>query len=259
MALADLHRSLAVGGVARIGLFGGDREHDGFVGDDFAGRSFSLWPEPLLRDVLVGAGFAVEALERPDPGVPPDEVPYLQVRVRAERTLADTVGPGMRLLLVGLNPSLHAADSGVGFSGPNNRGWPALLASGLATTDRDPVALLRDHRIGMTDLVKRATPRASELSAEEYRAGTDRLERLCAWLRPAAVCVLGLGGWRAAIDRRATAGEQHRGLGGRPVWVMPNPSGLNAHVDVADLAEHLRAAAELADGYRGDSIPGDET
>lgn len=257
MALWDLHRSLGVGGLAHLGLFGGDREHEGFDADDFAGRSFSSWPEPLLHDALVGAGFAVEALQSPDRDASPDEVPYLLARVRRERTLADTVGPRMRLLLVGLNPSLHAADSGVGFSGPTNRGWPALLASGLATTDRDPVALLRDHGIGMTDLVKRTTARASELSGDEYREGLERLDRLSAWLQPSAVCIIGLGGWRAAVDRRAAAGEQHHTVGGRPVWVMPNPSGLNAHVGVADLADHLLSAAGLADRYGGDSIRGD--
>jgi len=250
MALWDLHRALAVGGVAHLGLFGGDREHEGFDADEFAGRSFSLWPEPLLRDVLAGAGFDLLSLEAPDADRG-DEVPYLLARLRRERTLADTVGPGMRLLLVGLNPSLHAADRGVGFSGPSNRGWPALLAAGLATVGRDPVALLVDHGIGMTDLVKRATARASELSDEEYREGLGRLERLCAWLQPAAVCMVGLGGWRAAVDRRATAGEQERTLGGRPVWVMPNTSGLNAHAGLDDLAGHLRAAAALADRYGG--------
>ncbi len=174
-------------------------------------------------------------------------MPRLDVRMRRARTLADTVGPHMHLLIVGLNPSLHAADSGIGFSGPSNRGWPALMASGLATTDRDPLALWRDHRIGMTDLVKRATARASELSAADYRTGLVRLERLCAWLRPRAVCIVGLTGWRAAVDRRAQVGRQPRRLGGRPVWVMPNPSGLNTHASLAELVENLQAASSLAE------------
>ncbi len=247
MALWDLHRCLAPGGVAHLGLFGGDREHDGFDADEFSGRSFSLWPMQLLNDVLVGAGLTVTSIDEPGRDNHRDEVPYLLVRLRRERSLADTVGPGMRLLLVGLNPSLHAADSGVGFSGPSNRGWPALLASGLATEARDPLALLRRHRIGMTDLVKRPTARASELDRTEYAEGLQRLDRLCAWLEPAAVCVIGLTGWRAAVDRRAAPGVQDRTLGGRPVWLMPNPSGLNAHVNVDDLADHLLRAADLAD------------
>ena len=149
----------------------------------------------------------------------------------------------MDLLLVGLNPSLYAADHGVGFARPGNRAWPALLASGIATVDRDPIALLR-RGVGMTDLVKRATPQAKELTRAEYVAGLDRLEALCGWLRPRTVCVVGLTGWRAATgDGAARAGWQQRELGSRPVYLMPNPSGANAHVTVDDLARHLRIAA----------------
>jgi TDG/mug DNA glycosylase family protein len=244
LALWDLHRCLRVGGRASLGLFAGDEDHAGFDADPFAGRAFSRWPPELLAHVLAGAGFSVLDLAVGDE---PD-VPSLRATVRAERTLADVVGPDMRLLLVGLNPSVYAADAGVGFARPGNRAWPALLSSGLATVDRDPLHLLREHRIGMTDLVKRATARADELSPEEFRDGLGRLDALCAWLRPGAVCVIGVTGWRAASgDRRARLGPQERTVGGRPVYVMPNPSGLNAHTDVADLAHHLRTAAALAD------------
>jgi TDG/mug DNA glycosylase family protein len=158
------------------------------------------------------------------------------------RTLADCVAPGMRLLVCGLNPSLYAADAGVGFARPGNRFWPALLAAGLATVDRDPLALLTGARIGMTDIVKRATVAAAELVAAEYAHGVARLERLVAWLQPGAVCFLGFDGWRKAVDRTARAGWQVARLGGRPAYVMPNPSGLNAHTNVAALAAHLTAA-----------------
>jgi TDG/mug DNA glycosylase family protein len=100
----------------------------------------------------------------------------------------------------------------------------------------------------MTDLVKRATVAAAELTADEYRAGLERVRRLVAWLRPGAVCFIGLAGWRAAVDRRAVAGVQPADLGGVPVYVMPSTSGLNARVPAAELADHLRAAARLADG-----------
>ena len=143
----------------------------------------------------------------------------------------------------------HRADRGFGDGLPK--------AQGLATVDRDPVHLLGHHGIGMTDLVKRATAKAAELRPEEYRDGLARLERLCAWLQPAAVCVIGLTGWRHAVDRRAVAGEQPGTLGGRPVWLMPNPSGLNAHVTVGDLAGHLRAAASLADTALAGTAPSD--
>ncbi len=154
----------------------------------------------------------------------------------------------MRLLVCGLNPSLHAVEAGVGFVSPSNRFWPAAVAAGLVTRDRDPRHALEAHGIGMTDLVARATPRAAGLTAEEYRAGLARLERLCRRLQPRAVCFVGLAGWRAAVDRAARPGPQERAVGGRPAYVMPSTSGANAATSLADLVEHLRAAAALADG-----------
>ena len=242
MALWDLHRCVQVGGLVRLVLFSGDADHARYGDDDFPGRWFSHWPETLLADVLEGAGFDVERFVV----APRGNDDHLEVWMRRARTLADTVGPDMRLLLVGLNPSLVAADAGVGFHRNGNRAWPALRAAGLASMDRDARHLLVHDGIGMTDLVKRASPRADELTRDEFRHGLERLDRLCAWLRPAAVCVLGLTGWRAAVDRHASIGQQDRHLGGRPVYLMPNPSGVNAHVSLDDLAEHLRAAASLA-------------
>ena len=98
------------------------------------------------------------------------------LEIQRLRTLPDTVGPEMALLVAGLNPSLHAADMGVGFGRPGNRFWPAALAAGLVSVDRDPMSALDDHGVGMTDLVKRATRRADELLTEEYQAGLTRLE-----------------------------------------------------------------------------------
>lgn len=103
------------------------------------------------------------------------------------------------------------------------------------TAGRDPGAALRDHGIGMTDLVKRATPRAADLSTAEIREGTARVERLVRWLRPRAVCFVGL------------AGVQPGGFGGVPAYVMPSTSGLNARSRPADFTRHLRAATALAD------------
>ena len=85
---------------------------------------------------------------------------WIDVDATRARTLPDTVGPGMRLLLVGLNPSEYAADAGAGFARPGNRFWPAALAAGLVTRTHDPFHALRVDGVGMTDLVKRATPRA---------------------------------------------------------------------------------------------------
>lgn len=240
LALADLHRALRTDAPVELTFFGGDLEgRHVFPDDDFPGRWFSTWSAERLQDVVMGAGFDLDELAVEQRR---DEIGYT-VRARRARTLPDTVGPNMRLLVCGLNPSVRAADAGVGFVTPGNRFWPAALAAGVVTRDREPRHALLADGVGMTDLVKRATPRADALTRTEYRAGVDRLDRLCAWLRPAAVCVVGLAGWRAAVDRGAAPGWQERTLGGRPVYVMPSTSGLNAATPVVALVEHLRAAA----------------
>jgi TDG/mug DNA glycosylase family protein len=239
LALHDLHRSLAPGTPLDLQVQGGDYEGRALPGDTLGGRYFAGWSAARLHDVLVGAGFVVDHVE-----VDGD---VTRARATTTVTLADTVGPGMRLLVCGLNPSVYSAERGVGFARPGNRFWPAALAAGLVSKARDSRAALVDHRIGMTDLCKRATVASAELTRDEYRDGAARVERLVAWLRPDAVCFVGLEGWRAAIDRRATPGEQPRPFGGRPAYLMPSTSGLNAHSRPADLADHLRRATALAD------------
>lgn len=244
LALADLHRSLRVDALVELVMFGGDLEHGELPGDRFAGRRFSLWPTELLRTVVEGAGFElVDLIEVA--GERTGET-TLRVRMRRRRTLPDYVAADMRLLLVGLNPSVYSADRGVGFARPGNRFWPAALASGVVTRDRDPVHALTQHGIGMTDLAKRATARADELDPAEYRAGFEHVARLVAWLRPRAVCVIGLSGWRVVTHRAASAGVQPELLEGVPVYVMPNTSGLNAHASLRDLTDHLVTANAVA-------------
>lgn len=241
LALWDLHRVLSVGAPFELQVLAGRYEGDELEGDEVGGRFFAGWDVPELLDVVAGAGFDV------DEGSVVVDDDELRLRAVRARTLADTVGPGMRLLVCGLNPSLYAADAGVGFARPGNRFWPAALAAGVVTRDRDPLHALRVDGVGMTDQVKRATRAADELTAAEYRSGLDRLDRLVGWLRPGAVCVVGLAGWRAAVGRKAVAGPQPGSLGGRPVYVLPSTSGLNARTPLDDLVTHLRAAAELAD------------
>ncbi len=224
LALAEQHRAMRVGTVLTLDLRWDDRGGE--------------WQPERLRDIVAGAGFAVEEVELGDLS--------LRVWARRERTLPDIVGPAMRVLVCGLNPSLYAADAGVGYARPGNRFWPAARAAGLVERDRDPVDALDRHGIGMTDLVKRATTGARELTAAEYRAGAERVERLVRWLRPGVVCFVGLTGWRAAVDPHAVAGEQAGGFGGLPAYVMPSTSGANAHARPRDLADHLRAAAALS-------------
>ena len=237
LALADLHRALDVGAPLDLQVLLGDYEGDRLAQDDVGGRFFASWTPPRLGDVLVGAGFGGVDIETDDDVV--------RARAVRARTLPDFVGAQMRLLVVGLNPSLFAADAGVGFARPGNRFWPAARAAGLVTGDRDPLAALCDHGVGMSDIVKRATRSADDIDRSEYATGMARLERLVGWLRPAAVCFVGLSGWRAAVDRLAGVGPQPQGFGGRPVYVMPSTSGANAHAQLPELTAHLRAALAL--------------
>ena len=244
MALADVRRVLTVGGRFSLRMFAGD-DHETVSsadsGDDLPGRLFSWWTPDRLRDVVESAAFTIEHLEVDERA---DGHHRLTIEAVATRALPDHVGPGMRLLICGANPSLHSADAGVGYVSPSNRFWPAMAQAGLARRDRDPRDLLRHGHIGMTDFVSRPTPRAAELADDEYTDGLDRLARLCRWLQPRAVAIVGLAGWRAAVHRKAVAGWQPTGIGDVPVYVVPSTSGLNAHMRVADLAAHFTAAAD---------------
>jgi TDG/mug DNA glycosylase family protein len=249
MALGDVHRMLRVGGRLELTMFATvddapttEAVSDPASGDDLPGRLFTWWQVSHLRTVVEAAGFAIDRLHLVAPRTDGDH-PRIELTATARRALPDHVGAGMRLLCCGLNPSLHAADAGVGYVTGNNRFWTAMVQAGLTTADRDPIRMLHDDRIGMTDLVKRATPRADELSAAEYRAGVQRLEALCTWLRPQALAVVGLAGWRAGADRKAVVGWQPAPLGPTPVYVLPSTSGLNAGTSLAQLVEHLRTAA----------------
>jgi TDG/mug DNA glycosylase family protein len=237
LALARLHWALAVGAPLALSVVAGDREGD-WPDDDFPGRFYAYWRPEGLAALLTGAGFDVGRVEVEDV--------HVWAEARRARTLPDTVAPGLRALVCGLNPSLVAADAGYGYAGPTNRFWRAALASGLVTRPRDPLGCAVHDRVGMTDMVKRATPNAAALSPEEYRAGAERVRRLVEWLQPGLVLFVGLAGWRAAVDRHATAGLQPAPFGGAPAYVMPSTSGLNAHSRPADLAAHIADALAAA-------------
>lgn len=167
----------------------------------------------------------------------------------------DLVGEGVRLLFVGINPGLWTAAVQTHFAHPGNRFYPALLAAGIIERPIDPAAGMTEadrayfvgRGLGITNLVRRATARADELSADELRAGGARLvEHVTRW-QPAVVAVAGITAYRAAFGaRHATAGRQPEPLSGAELWVVPNPSGLNAHETVPTLAAAYRAAAEAA-------------
>jgi double-stranded uracil-DNA glycosylase len=247
LALAQLHWAMEVGAPLTISGIAGVGEGP-LPTDDFPGRCFTLWSPDELAALLTGAGFDVDSVEVEGERVWAD--------ARRARTLPDTVGAGMRVLVCGLNPSVVAADAGYGFAGPSNRFWRAAVAAGLVTHPRDPVACLLHDRVGMTDLVKRATPNAGLLTAAEYRAGAERVHRLVEWLRPGLVLFVGLAGWRAAVDTKAAAGLQPDPFAGVPAYVMPSTSGLNAHSRPADLAAHMAdALAAMPPDKRGAVAP----
>jgi double-stranded uracil-DNA glycosylase len=239
VALAQLQRALAVGAPLEMTVRAGTTEGP-LPDDDFPGRFFAGWQAGDLADVVAGAGFDLSPIGA--------EGEWLTVRARAARTLPDFVGPGMRVLVCGLNPSVVAADAGYGYAGATNRFWRAAVASGLVAADRArrPLAALAGDRVGMTDLVKRATPRASELTGADYRTGCARVGRLVAWLAPEVVLFVGLAGWRAAVDRDAHPGWQPAapGFGGVATYVMPSTSGLNAATSLDALVSHMRAALD---------------
>jgi len=161
----------------------------------------------------------------------------------------------VRLLLAGINPGLWTAAAQAHFAKPGNRFWPALHRAGITPRLVDPRAgmpdadreALLDAGIGITNLVPVATARADELSADELRAGAAGLVRLVERVRPAVVAILGLTAFRQAFGRpRALAGHQADGLAGAELWVLPNPSGLNAHETTDSLAAAYAEAARAA-------------
>jgi TDG/mug DNA glycosylase family protein len=164
------------------------------------------------------------------------------------RTIPDVIGPGLRVLFCGINPSLYSAAVGHHFARPGNRFWPALRAAGFTERRLSPFedGTLRERGYGLTNLVRRATATADELTAAELAAGARALVRKVRRYRPAAVAFLGVTAYRTAFScPRAALGRQPEALAGAVVWVLPNPSGLNAHYQLADLARlyaELRAA-----------------
>ena len=171
------------------------------------------------------------------------------------RSIPDLVGPGLRLLFVGINPGLWTAATQTPFAHPGNRFYPALVAAGILPELPDFVnGFSEDYRatfmargLGISNLVNRATARADELSRDELRAGADRLRLNVAVWRPRVVAVVGITAYRDAFALpKAVQGKQDETLEGAELWVLPNPSGLNAHDTVATLAEAYAAPARAA-------------
>jgi TDG/mug DNA glycosylase family protein len=173
-----------------------------------------------------------------------------QIQAAYGRTVPDVIAPGLKVLFCGINPGLYSGAVGHHFARPGNRFWKALHLAGFtprllsAFEERELLA----WGCGITNLVGRATAVASEIPRAELIAGVGVLEAKAQQFRPLCVAVLGLGAYRIAFGRPdAGIGAQTQSLGPSRLWVLPNPSGLNAHFQLAQLADlfaELRAAAE---------------
>ena len=174
-----------------------------------------------------------------------------QLRGAANKRVPDLIAPGLKVLFVGINPGLYSAAVGHHFARPGNRFWPALHASGFtprrlsAFEERELLA----RGYGITNIVARASAAADELMPGELTQGAARLARKVRRFRPEAVAILGVGAYRMAFARPAARpGLQAEHIGGSPLWVLPNPSGLNAHYQPKGLARLFRAMRLAVEG-----------
>ncbi|HET9897835.1 MAG TPA: G/U mismatch-specific DNA glycosylase [Streptosporangiaceae bacterium] len=168
----------------------------------------------------------------------------------AGRTIPDVVAPGLRVLFSGINPGLYSAATGHHFARPGNRFWPALLAAGFTDRLYSPSEQdrLLDLGLGITNVAARATARADELSTSELIDGGRILAAKLRTLRPRWLAVVGVTAYRTAFSRpRAIVGPQDEPIGDTPVWVLPNPSGLNASYQLDRLADEFRRLRCAAD------------
>lgn len=173
-----------------------------------------------------------------------------ELREATGRSIPDVVAPGLRVLFVGINPGLYSGATGHHFARPGNRFWPTLHRAGftprqLAPDQTDELVSLG---IGITNLVNRTTTTAAELAPAELRAGALRLRETVRRYRPRTVAVLGVTAFRIALDEpKASIGRQPDGIEGAELWLLPNPSGLNAHYQLpalVDLFGELARAVE---------------
>jgi TDG/mug DNA glycosylase family protein len=167
-----------------------------------------------------------------------------------DKTVRDVIAPGLHVLFCGINPGLYSAATGHHFARPGNRFWPTLHQAGftprLLAPSEERELLVFGY--GITNLVPRATATADELSANELVAGRRKMEAKVKRYQPQVVAVLGMGAYRTAFAQKIiTLGKQAEPLANVVVWVLPNPSGLNAHYQLADLVQHFRALRQTVE------------
>jgi len=180
-----------------------------------------------------------------------------QILAAFGKRVPDIIAPGLKVLFVGINPGLYSGATGHHFARPGNRFWPVLHQAGFTEAQLSPAEerLLLDLGYGITNIVSRATAAASELRPEELKSGGRRLIARIKRTQPRIVAVLGLGAYRTAFGRpSAHFGPQDEMIGSAQLWVLPNPSGLNASYQLNDLVRlfrEMRRAAEVKDGFQG--------
>ena len=166
-----------------------------------------------------------------------------------DKTVPDIIGPSLDVLFCGINPSLSSAAMQAHFATPGNRFWPSLHRSGFTPRQLYPTenSELLAHNLGVTNLVARATASAAELDDSEYPKGVTALRRKCTKYKPNFVAILGVGAYRVGFgDKKAKLGLQRETLGDTQVYVLPNPSDLNAHYTPTKLATLFAELRELA-------------
>ena len=178
-----------------------------------------------------------------------------QLREAVNKTVPDLIAPGLKVLFVGINPGLYTAAIGHHFGRPGNRFWPALHGAGFTPRLVSPFdeRELLGMGLGITNLVPRATARADELTNEELVEGAKAVEAKVRKYRPQVVAFVGVSAYRVAFNRpKAKVGRQEETVGGAVTWVLPNPSGLNAHYQAKQLAEVFGELRRAVEGMKGE-------
>jgi TDG/mug DNA glycosylase family protein len=186
---------------------------------------------------------------------PGDAAPHkptkAELAAAIHKTVPDVIAPDLRVLFCGINPGLYTAATGHHFARPGNRFWPTLHGAGFTPRLLQPweEQELLEYGIGVTNVVPRTTATAAELGPDDYSAGGERLTKTVRKYKPRVLAVLGVGAYRAAFSRKnATLGLQDSTIAETAIWVMPNPSGLNANYQLPDLIELFREMREWVEG-----------
>ena len=184
--------------------------------------------------------------------MPPFKPTRADLLAAQDKTVRDVIAPNLRVLFCGINPGLYSGATGHHFARPGNRFWPTLHQAGFTARLLDPTEEweLLSFGYGITNLVPRATATADELLPDELVSGQRRLVSKVKRYQPQVVAVLGIGAYRTAFQKRAaTLGLQSEPVANAAVWVLPNPSGLNAHYQLANLVEHFRVLYQAVDNH----------